>query len=216
MTTKKENGKLVAEVAATTVENVENAAEVKMAEVITEESIKAEEAALKAKKALLAKYKKEAAERDAAAAAAAKLEMLKSQHKEQVNLLAREMADVLADRRWASAEEFTEWLKAQMARIPKAPKATAKAVKAAKAGSTGAHSGDGIITRIAEIVAEAGENGISKDALQAQLGAEFPHRDEKDIKAKIYSMRNYDRKGYLLEVEDGRYYNRPVDEDDAE
>jgi hypothetical protein len=29
-------------------------------------------------------------------------------------------------------------------------------------------------------------------------------------------MRNYDRKGYLLEVEDGRYYNRPVDEDDAE
>lgn len=88
--------------------------------------------------------------------------------------------------------------------------------KAAKAGSTGAHSGDGIITRIAEIVAEAGEDGISKDALQAQLGAEFPHRDEKDIKAKIYSMRNYDRKGYLLEVEDGRYYNRPVDEEDAE
>lgn len=214
MTTKKENGKLVAEVAATTVENVENAAEVKMAEIITEESIKAEEAALKAKKALLAKYKKEAAERDAAAAAAAKLEMLKSQHKEQVNVLAREMADVLADRRWAGAEEFTEWLKAQMARIPKAPKATA--AKAAKAGSTGAHSGDGIITRIAEIVAEAGEDGISKDALQAQLGAEFSHRDEKDIKAKIYSMRNYDRKGYLLEVEDGRYYNRPVDEEDAE
>ena len=161
MTTKKENGKLVAEVAATTVENVENAAEVKMAEVITEESIKAEEAALKAKKALLAKYKKEAAERDAAAAAAAKLEMLKSQHKEQVNVLAREMADVLADRRWAGAEDFTEWLKAQMARIPKAPKATAKA---AKAGSTGAHSGDGIITRIAEIVAEAGEDGILASA----------------------------------------------------
>lgn len=213
MATKKENGTLAAEVAATTVENVEIAAEVKMAEIITEESIKALEDTLKAKKALLAKYKKEAAERDAAAAAAAKLEMLKSQHKEQVNVLAREMADVLADRRWAGAEEFTEWLKAQMARVPKAPKATAKA---AKAGSTGAHSGDGIITRIAEIVAEAGEEGISKDALQAQLGAEFPHRDEKDIKAKIYSMRNYDRKGYLLEVEDGRYYNRPVDEDDAE
>ena len=213
MATKKENGTLAAEVAATTVENVEIAAEVKMAEIITEESIKALEDTLKAKKALLAKYKKEAAERDAAAAAAAKLEMLKSQHKEQVNVLAREMADVLADRRWAGAEDFTEWLKAQMARVPKAPKATAKA---AKAGSTGAHSGDGIITRIAEIVAEAGEEGISKDALQAQLGAEFPHRDEKDIKAKIYSMRNYDRKGYLLEVEDGRYYNRPVDEDDAE
>lgn len=211
--TTKENGTLAAEVAATT---VENAAEVKMAEVITEESIRAEEAALKAKKALLAKYKKEAAERDAAAAAAAKLEMLKSQHKEQVNVLAKEMADVLADRRWAGAEDFTEWLKAQMARIPKVPKATAKAVKAAKANSAGAHSGDGIITRIAKIVAEAGEDGISKDALQAQLGAEFPHRDEKDIKAKIYSMRNYDRKGYLLEVEDGRYYNRPVDEDDAE
>ena len=213
MTTKKENGTLAAEVAATTVENVEIAAEVKMAEIITEESIKALEDTLKAKKALLAKYKKEAAERDAAAAAAAKLEMLKSQHKEQVNNLAREMADVLADRRWAGAEDFTEWLKAQMARVPKAPKATAKA---AKAGSTGAHSGDGIITRIAEIVAEAGEDGISKEALEAQLGAEFPHRDEKDIKAKIYSMRNYDRKGYLLEVEDGRYYNRPVDEDDAE
>lgn len=215
MATKKENGTLAAEVAATTVENVEIAVEGKMAEVITEESIKAEEAALKAKKALLAKYKKEAAAKDAAAAAAAKLEMLKSQHKEQVNVLAREMADVLADRRWAGAEDFTEWLKAQMARIPKNPKVTATAGKAAKA-STGAHSGDGIITRIAEIVAEAGEDGISKDALQAQLGAEFPHRDEKDIKAKIYSMRNYDRKGYLLEVEDGRYYNRPVDGGDAE
>lgn len=214
MATKKENGTLAAEVAATTVENVENAAEVKMAEVITEESIKAEEAALKAKKALLAKYKKEAAERDAAAAAAAKLEMLKSQHKEQVNVLAREMADVLADRRWAGAEDFTGWLKAQMARIPKNPKVTATAGKAAKA-STGAHSGDGIITRIAEIVAEAGEDGIGKDALQAQLGAEFPHRDEKDIKTKIYSMRNYDRKGYLIEVEDGRYYNRPADDEDA-
>lgn len=214
MATKKENGTLAAEVAATTVENVEIAVEGKMAEVITEESIKAEEAALKAKKALLAKYKKEAAERDAAAAAAAKLEMLKSQHKEQVNVLAREMADVLADRRWAGAEDFTEWLKAQMARIPKNPKVTATAVKAAKA-STGAHSGDGIITRIAEIVAEAGEDGISKDALQAQLGAEFPHRDEKDIKTKIYSMRNYDRKGYLIEVEDGRYYNRPADDEDA-